>query len=150
MDVHDIVANVRRRKEAEAVQNALDLRQMQQKDYAFKRLREDLTREFEQQIEGLNQQLSTNITKKVEEDKTTLYRDGSSKTLTISFVPSFHHVAFNFDGGSIFKRSLTVELEGNRVDLRVRTRTGLPFYYRREDGSVVKPDAIGSQICGLL
>src|SRR5258708_4399129 len=119
MNVQDIVANVRRRKEVDAVKNELELRLLQQKDYAFKQLRADLTREFEQQTAYLNQQENiSNITTNVQGDEMTLNRDDSSKTLTVSFVSLFHRVVFNYDGGAVFQRSLNVELEGlDRVDL---------------------------------
>jgi hypothetical protein len=152
MDVHDIVANVRRRKEADAVRNELELRLLQRKDYAFKQLRADLMREFEQQIAHLNQQEDvSNITTNVQGDEVIFNRDDSSKTLTVSFVPLFHRVMFNYDGGATSQRSLDVELEGlDRVDLRVRTRQESLFYYRRENRLVVKPDALGSQVSEIL
>jgi hypothetical protein len=151
MNVHDIVANVRRRKEVEAVKNELELRLLQQKDYAFKQLRADLTREFEQQIACLKQENIGNITMNAQGDQVTFNRDDSSKTLIVNFVPVFHRVMFNYDGGAAFRRTLTVELEGlGRVDLRVRTRQGSLFYYRRENDLVVKPDALGSEVSEIL
>ena len=152
MDVYDIVANVRRRKDAEAVKNELEQRQTQQKDYAFKQLRADLTRDFEQQIAYLNQQEGvSNIVMNTQGDVVVFNRDDSSKTLTVSFVPLFHRVTFNYDGGAILQRSLAVELEGlDRVDLRVRTRQGSLFYYRRENGLVVQTNALGPQVTDLL
>src|SRR6266404_6064574 len=107
MNVHDIVANVRRRKDAEAVKNELELRLLQQKDYAFKQLRADLTREFEQQIAYLNQQEGvSNIATNAQGDEVVFNRNDSSKTLTVSFVPLFHRVMFNYDGGAVSQRKL--------------------------------------------
>lgn len=145
MDIHEVVANVQRRKEQEAVKNELELRAMQQKDAKFKELREELNREFTSQLAYLAQK-GIRLFVNADGDKTLINRDDSSKTLTITFVPLFYRVAFNFDGGAAAKRALTVESETRSGLLRSRE----DFYLRREDQTVLPWKAIASFVSELL
>ena len=144
MDVQQVVANVQRRKEAEAVSNELELHALKQKNAVFAELREELRRELATQAEYLARH-GIKLHVNVDGDKTHVNRDDSGKTLTLAFSPLFHRVSFNYNGGAAFKRTLTVEAQ---------TVSGLSsrekFYYRREDGKVVQPNEIASQVSELL
>jgi hypothetical protein len=144
MDVHEVAANVQRRRETEAVRNELELRAIKQKDAVFQELRIDLHAELESQVAYLEQQ-GTKLFVNKTGDETTVNRSDSAKTLTITFSPLFHRVSFNYQGGSAFKRTLTVEAQ---------TVSGLSsrekFFYRRENGTVMQPSALASQVSELL
>ena len=146
MDIHEVVATVQRRKEQEAVRNELELRAAKQKDAVFEDLRRNLQAELNRQVAAFKQQGITLYINAQERDTVVVNRDDSAKTLTISFAAIFHQVAFNYDGGAVFKRSLTVESE---------TRSGLlgsreQFYYRRENNTVVQPQEIPSFVTEVL
>ena len=92
MDIREVVANVQRRKELEAVSNELELRAAKQKDVVFSELREELQQQLTVQIAYLAGK-GIKLFLNEQGDQTHINRSDSGKTLTISFVALFHHCA---------------------------------------------------------
>lgn len=129
MDVHKVVANAQRRKDEIAMQNELDVHALRQKNEAFQDLITNLGGEFVAQVATLQRNPATNTVKITRENgRLIVFRTDSAKTLTILFSPNFHTATFAYEGGSVFKRTLRVEIERGQV------------HYRRENGVVVRPD----------
>ena len=148
MEVYEIVAAMRQRKEEQAVRNDLELRVAKQADEAFEDLRTELCQQFTAQIESLNQygQAGLRWIPNADGKNVEVNQDDSGKTLTITFSPSFRCVSFNYAGGKVFKRSLTVKMETISGLLRTREH----FCYVKEDKTRLPQDGVASYVGDLL